>query len=128
MSRKKCFSNRKKQKKIIRVNQPQKSPASKPFSPKPSVKQHTSCTVQQKLAAPQFLLPEGWSTVQNSHDIMVLCYIRQYNSHSQILFTVTVHPNLTYSIRAFNHLTINIPHVLITNVTHLITLLTYLAN
>ena len=63
---------------------------------------------------------DGWSILQN--------YIRQYNSHPQILFTVTVYSNLTYSIRAFNHFNVNIAHILITDITHLINLLNYMSS
>lgn len=86
-------------------------------------------TISQKLQGmQQSLLPDGWSILQNSSNIITLCYICQYNSHHQIVFTVTVYSNFTYSIRAFTHFNVNIPHMLITDTTHLINLLNYLSS
>ena len=68
---------------------------------------------------------KGRSIVENTGNT-VLCYLQQNTTDPQILFTVTMHQNFQYHIKAFNHQYINLPkQFIIDDATALIDLLTY---
>ena len=63
-------------------------------------------------------LPEGWTTVETSRDVICICYLKCINNKSDIYYTVTVLPDFTFTIETFNHKIdkdvrrLDIPHLL----------------
>ena len=124
MSRRKYFTNRKKQKNIIKKRK--LLPKSQPTSLKISVPLY-KIKLNRKIICKSSHLPDGWSTVNNSNHT-VFCYIQQSSPDPCIIYTVTLYSDLSYRIKAFNH-NINLPNqVKITNPTDLTNILNYVTS